>query len=185
MSITIPTFSASIHTRGITSNSSSAATTSRILRELGSNNTVLDTVAMGQMGLQPSFRAFDATSVTPADLGMVSKNLYALGFIDKTTANLLVTAGTTLDNLGNQTQPNVKMNALDYFAARIDSLRSANINGNEYAFHVIPDYIKAVYVLQNLSDFAKTTQSQSASQAASSQNAGSATSSSLGISIRI
>jgi hypothetical protein len=112
-------------------------------------------MAMDKMGLKPAFANFDVTDVTPAELGLVSKNLFALGLIDKTTANLLVSAGTSLDAVGNQTRPNVKMNALDYFAARIDSLRSANVNGNEYAFHVVPDYIKAVYILQNLDEFGK------------------------------
>lgn len=148
--------------------SAGLATTSfaadRILRELGSKPGILDTDAMKRMGLQPSFSSFDAKAVTPSELGLVSKNLYALGFIDKTTANLLVSAGTSLDAVGNQTKPNVKMNALEYLAAHIDSLRSANVNGNEYGFHVVPDYIKAVYVLQNLSDFAKDGQSAANAQ---------------------
>jgi hypothetical protein len=146
--------------------SSSSFITSQVLRELGNKPGVLDTQAMSRMGLQDSFRNFDVTDVSPADLGMVSKNLYALGLIDKTTANLLVSAGTSLDATGNQTRPNVRINALDYFASRIDNLRSANVNGNEYTFHVVPDYIKAVYVLQNLDDFAK--EGQRASNALSS-----------------
>lgn len=149
-----------------TRSSSSSFTTVQVLRELGNKPGVLDTHAMSRMGLQDSFKDFDATNVSPANLGLVSKNLYALGLIDKTTANLLVSAGTSLDATGNQTRPDVKMNALDYFASRIDNLRSANLNGNEYGFHVVPDYIQAVYVLQNLTDFAKV--GQSASNAMSS-----------------
>lgn len=146
----------------------SSYTTAQVLKEIGNKPGVLVTKSMEKMGLQNSFSNFDVTSVSPADLGLVSKNLYALGLIDKTTANLLITAGTSLDGMGNQTQPNVKINALDYFAARIDNLRNANINGNEYAFHVVPDYINTVYVLQNLNDFAKA--GQSASKASSSIN---------------
>lgn len=162
--------------------SSSSYATAQLLKELGNKPGVLDTKAMASMGLKDSFRNFDVTSVSPADLGLVSKNLYALGLIDKTTANLMVSAGTSLDSTGNQTQPNVKINALDYFAARINSLRSANVNGNEYAFHVVPDYINTVYVLQNLNDFAK--ESQSASNASSSvkNQVGSAQTSRPGIS---
>lgn len=133
----------------------SSSKVNQILREVGNKPGVLDTVAMQRFGLQKAFQGFDAKAVSPQDLGLVSKNLYALGLIDKTTAGLLVSAGTSLDAVGNQTAPTVKMNALTYFASRIDSLRSANVNGNEYGFHVVPDYIKAIHVLQNLDAFAK------------------------------
>lgn len=173
--------SVTIRGAGTVTRSSNSFTTNQLLRELGNKPGVLDTTAMGKMGLQPSFSSFDVTSVTPSDLGLVSKNLYALGFIDKTTANLLISAGTSLDAVGNQTRPNVKMNALDYFAARIDSLRSANTNGNEYGFHVVPDYIKAVYVLQNLDEFAKQGQAQSNAQSSVRNQVGGVKTSLLGI----
>jgi hypothetical protein len=139
----------------------SSCATAQVLQEIGTKPGVLDTKAMAAMGLQNSFKDFDVTNVSPAELGLVSKNLYALGLIDKTTANLMISAGTSLDGVGNQTQPNVKMNALDYFAARIDNLRNANVNGNQYGFQVVPDYINTVYVLQNLNDFAKAGQGDS------------------------
>jgi hypothetical protein len=50
------------------------------------------------------------------------------------------------------------MNALDYFAARIAFLRTASVNNDHYGFQVVPDYIKTVYVLQNLDDYAKSQQ---------------------------
>lgn len=127
----------------------------RMLQQIGKKDNVLDTVALKRAGLGQAFSSFDMTSVTPGELGLVSKNLYALGLIDKTTSNLLISAGTSLDSLGNQTLPNKKMNALEYFAARINSLNNASVGNDQYAFHVVPDYINTVYVLQNLNDFAK------------------------------
>jgi len=73
----------------------------------------------------------------------------------------MISAGTDLDSVGNQSSPNVKMNALDYFAARIDNLRTVSVNNSEYGFQVVPDYINTVYVLQNLNDFAKEQRSGS------------------------
>jgi hypothetical protein len=69
------------------------------------------------------------------------------------------------------------MNALDYFAARISSLRTATSGLDEYGFHVVPDYIKTVHALQNLDDFARiqnarqraTSSLQQQGQAASAQ----------------
>lgn len=134
--------------------------TGQILQEIGDKKGVLDTDALDRAGLGPSFSAFDMTSITPSEMGLVSKNLYALGLIDKTTANLLISAGTDLDSVGNPTAPDIKMNALDYFAARIDFLRTASVGNNQYGFQVVPDYIKAVYVIQNLDEFAKSQRTQ-------------------------
>lgn len=143
--------------------------TNQLFQEIGTKQGVLDTDAMKKAGLGSSFADFDMTSITPAELGLVSKNLYALGLIDKTTANLMISAGTNLDSVGNQMTPDVKMNALDYFAARINSLRSASVDNNEYGFQVVPDYINTVYVLQNLNDFAKDARTDSGTPSAQSQ----------------
>ncbi|MGV8864691.1 MAG: hypothetical protein ACOH2T_26450 [Pseudomonas sp.] len=128
--------------------------TTQLLSQIGTAD-VLDTATMKSLGLQSSFKDFDVTAITPGALGLVSKNLFALGLIDKTTANLLLSAGTSLDSLGNQTKPDTEMNALNYFSARIKSLNTANVGGDEYGFFAVPDYIKAVQVLQNLDTFAK------------------------------
>ncbi|MCQ9422270.1 hypothetical protein NRB16_01840 [Pseudomonas sp. LJDD11] len=129
--------------------------TQQVLTEIGKKHGVLNTQVLQQKQLGKSFAMFDVKSITPVELGLVSKNLYALGLIDKVTANLMLTAGTSLDAYGNQTAPDVKINALDYFAARIDSLKKAGKQGNDYAFHVVPDYIATVHALLNLEDFAR------------------------------
>lgn len=172
MSISIGPSFTSVTIRTPSTNSSSTSNsylTNQILQEIGTKQGVLDTNAMKQAGLGPSFADFDMTSITPAELGLVSKNLYALGLIDKTTANLMLAAGTNLDAVGNQLTPNVKMNALDYFAARIDNLRKASINSNEYGFQVVPDYINTVYVLQDLNEFAMNARSNNDSSSSSSK----------------
>ncbi|MFJ5297657.1 hypothetical protein ACIQAL_14155 [Pseudomonas sp. NPDC088368] len=167
----------SIKMASATTRASSSFTTQQVLREIGKKEGVLDTAALEKLGLGASFSQFDISAVTPVELGLISKNLYALGLIDKITANLMVAAGTHLDALGNQTRPNEKMNALDYFAARISSLRTATSGLDEYGFHVVPDYIKTVHALQNLDDFARiqnarqraTSSLQQQGQAASAQ----------------
>lgn len=156
--------SVNIRSSPASSRSSNSYRTNQVMQEIGTKKGALDTDVLEKAGLGPSFADFDMTSVTPAELGLVSKNLYALGLIDKTTANLMISAGTDLDSVGNQSSPNVKMNALDYFAARIDNLRTVSVNNSEYGFQVVPDYINTVYVLQNLNDFAKEQRSGSEAQ---------------------
>ncbi|MNU38654.1 hypothetical protein D3C71_273310 [compost metagenome] len=132
---------------GSTAHGSNAYVTERILREIVNESGLLDTISMERLGLQSAFSSFNATWMSPADLGVISKNMFALGSIDKVTSMFFISAGTSLDGVGCQTHPSVKMNALDYFAARIDKLRRANLYGNEHAFHVVPDYIKALHTL--------------------------------------
>ncbi|MFJ3468797.1 hypothetical protein [Pseudomonas sp. NPDC090201] len=146
---------------------------------------MLDIHALERMGLGQSFAQFDMSAITPTELGLVSKNLYALGLIDKTTANLMVVAGTSLDAMGNQTHPDQKMNALDFFSARIHSLRTAGAGSNEYGFHVVPDYIKTVHVLQNLDDFAQAQRSQRGARSAISGQVNIVKNHAKGISVKV
>jgi hypothetical protein len=129
--------------------------TALVLSQIGKDPDALDTKKMHRLKLESSFKEFDIRSITPTQMGLVSKNLFALGLIDLTTANLMVSAGNDLDRYGNHTNPNAPMNALDYFASRITSLKSASTQGLKYAAFVIPDYTNTIHVLQNLNDFAK------------------------------
>lgn len=174
-----------IRTNMTTSRNNSFHVTQQVLREIGKKDGVLNTLELKRLGLGKSFAQFDVTAVTPVELGLVSKNLYALGLIDKTTANLMVSAGTSLDSRGNQTQPNQKMNALDFFAARIQNLRHASTGGNEYGFHVVPDYIKTVHTLQNLSDFALEQRAQQNTRSAGADQAKKAQAQTRGFSARV
>jgi len=126
-----------------------------VLQQIGKDPTALNTTTMTRLKLESAFKDFNSQDISPAQLGLVSKNLADLGLIDQTTANLFISAGTDLDKVGNQKNPDVKINAMEFFAARITSLRTAKSSGNYYAEHVIPDYKKAMYVLQNLDAFAK------------------------------
>lgn len=156
----LPPLSVSI--RGGVSSSASASSqtfiTASVLREIGKDPNALDTKTMHKLRLESSFKDFDIRAITPAQMGLVSKNLFALGLIDVTTANLMINAGNDLDNYGNHKSPNAPMNALDYFASRITNLKNASTAGNKYAAFVIPDYTNTVHVLQNLDDFAKLAQ---------------------------
>lgn len=137
------------------SSASQSAITSLVLNEVGKDANALDTTSMHKLKLESSFKDVDITSITPAQLGLVSKNLFALGLIDVTTANLMVNAGNDLDNHGNHLHPDEPMNALDYFASRINNLQTASTAGNKYAAFVIPDYTNTIHVLQDLDGFAK------------------------------
>ncbi|MFJ5299032.1 hypothetical protein ACIQAL_21170 [Pseudomonas sp. NPDC088368] len=53
----------------------SAYLTNQVLQEMGENKGVLDTEALEKAGLGTSFSAFDMTSITPSEMGLVSKNL--------------------------------------------------------------------------------------------------------------
>jgi hypothetical protein len=141
-----------------TSASAQSFITASVLNQVGKDPNALDTKTMHKLNLDSSFKDFDIRAITPAQMGLVSKNLFALGLIDVTTANLLVNAGNDLDNYGNHKAPNAPMNALDYFASRITNLQSASTQGNKYAAFVIPDYTNTIHVLQNLDDFAKLAQ---------------------------
>lgn len=157
---TTPAISASIRGGATTSPSASSQSfiTAQILNQVGKDPSALDTKTMHKLRLESSFKDFDIRAITPAQMGLVSKNLFALGLIDVTTANLMVNAGNDLDNYGNHKAPNNPMNALDYFASRINNLKNASTQGNKYASFVIPDYATTIHVLQNLDDFAKLAQ---------------------------
>jgi len=134
---------------------SMSVNTSVVMQQIGTDTNALDTASMQAQGLGSTFQDFDLTNVTPAQLGLVSKNLLALGLISDTTATQMVEAGTDLDSTGNHTAPDAPFNALDYFASRINNLNTATTGGNKYADQVLPDYINTVHVLQDLDAFAK------------------------------
>lgn len=174
-----------IRTPTANARTSSSHLTQQTLLEIGKKAGVLDTAHLEREGLGKSFAAFDVTAITPAEMGLVSKNLFALGLIDRTTANLMISAGTSLDAKGNQTKPNEKMNALDFFASRIQSLRTASIGDNEYGFHVVNDYITTVHALQNLNDFAQAKRAQLGAQSSAAEQVNRAKAQQGGISVRI
>jgi hypothetical protein len=133
-----------------------SATTNRILLEIGENPVALNTLAMEQSKLRPLFKGFDAENVSPEELGSFGKQLLAFGLVDNLTADLMGRAAMEFDNEGNIKHPEVKINALEFFAKRVDEMQGKILRGDKYAKLLLPDYIKTVHVIKNLQVFAST-----------------------------
>jgi hypothetical protein len=52
-----------------------------------------------------------------------------------------------------QKDPEAKFNALEYFATQLDAIQTNSLNGNYYCKSLIPEFKKAIYVLQNLKTY--------------------------------
>ena len=57
------------------------------------------------------------------------------------------------DRFGIPKDPEASFNALEYFATQLDSIQNNNMKGNKYANYLVPEYKKAIYVLQNLKTY--------------------------------
>ena len=133
-----------------------SANTNRILQEIGENPVALNTLAMEQSKLRPLFKDFDAENVSPEELGDFGKQLLAFGLVDNLTADLMGRAALEFDKDGKITHPDVKINALEFFAKRIDEMQTKVLTGDKYSKLLLPDYIKTVHVMKNLQVFAST-----------------------------
>jgi hypothetical protein len=133
-----------------------SANTNRILQEIGENPVALNTLAMEQSKLRPLFKDFDAENVSPEELGNFGKQLLAFGLVDNLTADLMGRAALEFDKDGKITHPDVKINALEFFAKRIDEMQTKVLTGDKYSKLLLPDYIKTVHVMKNLQVFAST-----------------------------
>jgi hypothetical protein len=133
-----------------------SANTNRILLEIGENPVALNTMAMEQSKLRPLFKGFDAEKVSPEELGNFGKQLLAFGLIDNLTADLMGRAALEFDKDGKISHPDVKINALEFFAKCIDEMQTKVITGDKYSKLLLPDYIKTVHVMKNLQVFAST-----------------------------
>jgi len=65
----------------------------------------------------------------------------------------LLNAGDKFDRFGVQKDPEAKFNALEYFATQLDAIQTNSLNGNYYGKSLIPEFKKAIYVLQNLKTY--------------------------------
>jgi hypothetical protein len=133
-----------------------SADTNRILLEIGEDPVALNTLSMEQNKLRPLFKDFDAEQVSPEELGNVGKQLLAFGLIDNLTADLMGRAALEFDKDGKISHPDVKINALEFFAKRIDEMQTKVLTGDKYSKLLLPDYIKTVHVMKNLQVFAST-----------------------------
>jgi pentose-5-phosphate-3-epimerase len=86
-------------------------------------------------------------------LGNLSEFLRGRGLISEITSITLLNAGDKFDRFGVQKDPEAKFNALEYFATQLDAIQTNSLNGNYYGKSLIPEFKKAIYVLQNLKTY--------------------------------
>lgn len=130
-----------------------AIETEKMLMEVGHNVSALNTTRMELGGLKPLFKGFDAEKITPANLEKVGKTLFAYGFIDNMTADLMSRAALEFDKDGKPVKPDEEFDALQFFARQLDSMNTKALGGDKYATMLKPDYVRTVHVMRCLQDF--------------------------------
>lgn len=101
-----------------------AVETEKMLMEVGHNVSALNTTRMELGGLKPLFKGFDAEKITPANLEKVGKTLFAYGFIDNMTADLMSRAALEFGKDGRPLKPDEEIDALQFFARELDSMNT-------------------------------------------------------------
>lgn len=134
---------------------SQSAKVRQMLALVGSDPTVLNTRKMDELKLHKQIKGFDPTNVTSKSLGGMSTFLKNNGLISDVTALNLINAGDQFDRFGIPKDPEQPFNALEYFAMKLEDIQSNNLKGNKYANYLIPEYKKAIYVLQGLQNYGK------------------------------
>ncbi len=127
----------------------------QMLALVGSNPVELDTAKMDKMEMRKQMKGFDPTNISVKSMGTLSVFLKERGLISDVTAVTLSNAGDKFDRFGIK-DPDAKFNALEYFASQLDNIQSNNLKGNKYANYLIPEFKKAIYVLQNLETYGKS-----------------------------
>jgi hypothetical protein len=79
--------------------------------------------------------------------------LRSRGLISEITSFTLKNAGDKFDRFGVTKDIDAKFNALEYFATQLDAIQNNGLNGNAYGQSLIPEFKKAIYVLQNLKTY--------------------------------
>lgn len=125
----------------------------RMLSEIGENGTALNITRMERGQLKPMFKDFDPEKISSANLDKVGKQLYAYGFIDNLTADLLGRAALEFDKDGKPKNPDEEINALEFFARQMDEIKNKSYKGDKYAKLLLPDYVRAVHIMLCLQDF--------------------------------
>ena len=144
---------------------SATTLTHSILLEIGENPIALDAEFMDTLKLKPLLKGFNPEEITPHELSQLGGQLYKCGLIDNHTAELMDKAGTEFDRDGLPMNPDVKINALDFFAGRISAMKDNSLRGDPYATMLLSDYIRAVHVMQNLHTYATTGDSYASQRA--------------------
>ncbi|EJM60399.1 hypothetical protein [Pseudomonas sp. GM48] len=127
----------------------------QMLNLVGNNPVALDTAKMDKMEMRKQMKGFDPTNISVKSMGNLSVFLKERGLISDVTAVTLSNAGDKFDRFGIK-DPDAKFNALEYFAIQLDNIQNNNLKGNKYANYLIPEFKKAIYVLQNLETYGKS-----------------------------
>ncbi|MGF6091197.1 hypothetical protein [Pseudomonas sp. 18173] len=127
----------------------------QMLALVGSNPVELDTVKMDKMQLRKQMKGFDPSNISVKSMGTLSVFLKERGLISDVTAVTLSNAGDKFDRFGIK-DPDAKFNALEYFATQLENIQSNNMKGNKYANYLIPEFKRAIYVLQNLETYGQS-----------------------------
>ncbi|WP_347906794.1 hypothetical protein [Pseudomonas grandcourensis] len=127
----------------------------QMLDLVGNNPVELDTVKMDKMKLRKQMKGFDPTNISVKSMGSISVFLKERGLISDVTAVTLSNAGDKFDRFGIK-DPDAKFNALEYFATQLENIQHNNVKGNKYANYLVPEFKRAIYVLQNLEIYGKS-----------------------------
>ncbi|WP_435036780.1 hypothetical protein [Pseudomonas neuropathica] len=125
----------------------------QMLTLVGNDPTALNTAEMDKQGLRKAIKGFDPANVSVKQLGNLSEVLRSRGLISEITSFTLKNAGDKFDRFGVTKDIDAKFNALEYFATQLDAIQSNGLNGNAYGKNLIPEFKKAIYVLQNLKTY--------------------------------
>jgi len=128
----------------------------QVLRDLGTDPLALDTGKMAKNKLRANFKGFNPESVSPDQLGNIGTFLKERGLISDFTASLLLNAGEQFDKYGVQKKPTEKFNAMEYFATQITTIQDRSLNNKQFSNYMLPEYKRAINVLQNLQQFGST-----------------------------
>ncbi|QKV64360.1 hypothetical protein HUW52_16160 [Pseudomonas sp. 43A] len=122
----------------------------QMLTMVGNDPNALNVAEMDKQGLRKNIKGFDPTNVSVKQMGNLSAMLRSRGLISEITSFTLMNAGDKFDRFGVTKDIDVKFNALEYFATQLDAIQNNGLNGNAYGKSLIPEFKKAIYVLQNL-----------------------------------
>lgn len=125
----------------------------QMLSLVGNDPTALNTAEMDKQGLRKNIKGFDPTNVSVKQMGNLSAMLRSRGLISEITSFTLMNAGDKFDRFGVTKDIDAKFNALEYFATQLDAIQNNGLNGNAYGKSLIPEFKKAIYILQNLKTY--------------------------------
>jgi hypothetical protein len=125
----------------------------QMLTKVGNDPNAINAAEMDKQGLRKQIKGFNPADVSVKQLGKLSVFLRERGLISEVTSFTLLNAGEKFDRFGVQKDPEARFNALEYFATQLDAIQTNGLNGNAYGKNLIPEFKKAIYVLQNLKTY--------------------------------